>query len=196
MTMPTSGSGTSETVANPDGTFIEYTYFEPDEEKMKDLSQDLFSKNWNKIVFGPCIEGAVFEIRFAEEPRLSYCDGYLTVDLGHWHFHLCIGPHKNCPSEELRKNRPVARCGFFETRSGRNGGGRSWGLRMWNGYGDQLITVFLPSPFLSDDQQVLPVPQWERLNLYYNLRAKYLGEPGNFKPADASDINPFSSGYD
>jgi hypothetical protein len=92
-----------ETVENLDGTNTEYTYFEPTEEKMKGLAQDLFSKNWNKIVVGPCVEGAVFEIRFAAEPKLSYLDGYLTVDLGHWHFHLCLGPHKNCPSEELRK---------------------------------------------------------------------------------------------
>ena len=102
-----------ETVENLDGTNTEYTYFEPTEEKMKGLAQDLFSKNWNKIVVGPCVEGAVFEIRFAAEPKLSYLDGYLTVDLGHWHFHLCLGPHKNCPSEELRKNRPRCQMCLF-----------------------------------------------------------------------------------
>lgn len=186
-----------ETVENLGGTITEYTYFEPTEEKMKELSQDLFSKNWNKIVVGPCVEGAVFEVRFAEEPKLSYLDGYLTVDLGHWHFHLCIGPHKNCPSEKLRKNRPVAKCGFFEMRGGKCGGGRSWGLRLWNGFGDQLTTVFLPSPYLSDEQHVLPEPKWERLDLYYSLREKYLGEPKpeNFKPADAPDVNPFLNGH-
>jgi hypothetical protein len=199
MTQPTFESTVinRETVENPGGSFTDYTYFEPTEDKMKELSRDLFSKNWNKIVVGPCVEGAVFEIRFAEEPKLSYLDGYLTVDLGHWHFHLCIGPHKNCPSEELRKNRPVAKVGFFEMRSGKCGCIRSWGLRLWNGYGDQLTTVFLPSPFLSDEQQVLPVPQWERLDLYYSLREKYLGEPKleNFKPSGASDANPFLNGH-
>lgn len=186
-----------ETVENLDDTITEFTYFEPTEEKMKELSHDLFSKNWSKIVVGPCVEGAVFEVRFAEEPKLSYLDGYLTVDLGYWHFHLCMGPHKNCASEVLRKNRPVAKCGFFEMRSSKCGGGRSWGLRLWNGFGDQLTTVFLPSPFLSDAQQVLPEPQWERLDLYYSLREKYLGEPKpeNFKPTDALNVNPFLNGH-
>ena len=32
----------SETVENLGGTITEYTYFEPSEEKMKELSQDLF----------------------------------------------------------------------------------------------------------------------------------------------------------
>jgi len=186
-----------ETIDNRDGTITEYTYFEPREEKMKELSHDLFLKNWNKIVVGPCVEGAVFEIRFAAEPKLSYLDGYLTVDLGYWHFHLCIGVHKNCPFEELRKNRPVAKCAFFEMLGGKCGGARSWGLRLWNGFGDQLTTVFLPSPFLSDEQQVLPEPQWERLDLYYSLREKYLGElkPDNFRPLDVPNVNPFLNGH-
>jgi hypothetical protein len=34
-----------ETVENPGGTITEYTYFKPSEEKMKELSHDLFSKN-------------------------------------------------------------------------------------------------------------------------------------------------------
>ncbi len=60
-----------ETVENPGGTITEYTYFKPSKEKIKELSHDLFSKNWNKIVVFPCVEGAVFEIRFAAEPKLS-----------------------------------------------------------------------------------------------------------------------------
>ena len=47
---------------------------------------------------------------------------------------------------------------------------------MWNGFGEQMTTVFLPNPFLSDEQKI-PEPQWERLRLWYELREKYLGEP-------------------
>jgi hypothetical protein len=60
-----------------------------------------------------------------------------------------------------------------------------------------LTTVFLPSPFLSDEQQVLPEPHWDRLELYYSLREKYLSEPKreNFKPVNTPDVNPFLNGH-
>jgi hypothetical protein len=99
------------------------------------------------------------------------------VDLGHWHFHLCIGTHQGTPSPELAAKRRVARAAFFETRGAKCGGGRSWGLRLWNGFGEQMTTVFLLSPFLSEDLKVLKEPRWERLRLWYSLRETFLGEP-------------------
>ncbi|MGQ0593441.1 MAG: DUF7676 family protein [Gammaproteobacteria bacterium] len=166
-----------EIIDNPDGTTTEYTYFEPTEESMCVLVDILFKEHWADITVGPCIEGAVFEIRFQDPPKVSLFDGYLTVDLGHWHFHLCIGAHKGTPSPELAAKRRVARAAFFETRGGKCGGGRSWGLRLWNGFGEQMTTVFLPSPFLSEDLKVLKEPRWERLRLWYTLRETFLGEP-------------------
>src|SRR5262245_6793425 len=79
-----------ETIEQLDGAQRVLSYFEPTEEIMRVLVNDLFQHNWQRIVVGPCIEGAVFEVRFAQAPKLSYLDGYLTVDLGFWHFHLCI----------------------------------------------------------------------------------------------------------
>ena len=49
-------------------------------------------------------------------PCILYSDGYLTIDLGAWHFHLCVGPHSGSPSPELREKRPVAKAAFFERR--------------------------------------------------------------------------------
>lgn len=186
-----------ETMEQPDGTLRKLSYFVPTEETMQALSNDLFQHNWQRIVVGPCVQGSVFEVRFAEAPRLSYLDGYLTVDLGYWHFHLCIGPHQGTPSEELRRNRPVARIAFFEDYGRGCAGGQSWGIQMWNGFGDQMTTVFLPNPFLSDAQKILREPQWERLHLWYELRAKYLGEPmpEDYKPAEAPQENPFLKGH-
>jgi hypothetical protein len=177
-----------ETVENPDGTFTDLTYFEPAEEKMRRLVEILFKDHWAHITIGPCIEGAVFEIRFKEPPKISLLDGYLTVDLGHWHFHLCIGTHERARSEELARKRRVARIAFLETRGGRCGGGRTWALRLWNGFDEQMTTIFLPSPFLSDDSKVLEQPQWERLRLWYELRHAFLGEPrpSDFRPAEYS----------
>ena len=161
----------------PDDALTAYTYFAPEESVVADLVDELFVKNWSHIVVGPCIEGAVFEIRFAEPPQVRTSDGYLTVDLGPWHFHLCIGAHQGTPSEELRRVRPVNKVAFFERRGKGCGGGRSWGVRLWNGYGEQMTTVFLPNPWLTDDMQYLKTPDWNRLQLYYRLRQKFLGEP-------------------
>jgi hypothetical protein len=50
-------------------------------------------------------------------------------------------------------------------------------LRMWNGFDEQMTTVFLPNPRLSDEMKVLKEPQWERLRLWFELRHRFLGEP-------------------
>ena len=186
-----------ETIEQLDGTRRVLSYFAPTEETMQALAHDLFQHNWQRIVVGPCVQGAVFEVRFEKEPKLSYLDGYLTADLGHWHFHLCIGPHQGTPSEELRRKRPVAKIAFFEERGRVCARGRSWGVQMWNGFGEQMATVFLPNPFLSDEQKILREPQWERLRLWYALRTKYLGEPmpEDYKPTDAPNENPFLKGH-
>lgn len=170
---------------HPDDAVTAYTHFPPTEETMRALTQELFGTYWKSVVVGPCIEGAVFEINFQKPPEIRYSDGYLTVDLGPWHFHLCIGPHKGNSSEELRQKRPVAKVAFFERRGKGCAGGRSWGLKMWNGYGEQMTTVFLPNPQLSDDQQFLKTPDWSRLAAYYKLREQFLGEP---MPADYEQI--------
>jgi hypothetical protein len=170
---------------HPDDALTGYSYFAPSEAAMKDLVDELFVHNWPRIVVGPCIEGAVFEIVFKGPPEVRTSDGYLTVDLGAWHFHLCIAAHRGSTSEELRKKRPVAKIGFFERRGKGCAGGRSWGLRMWNGYGEQMTSVFLPNPRLTDDMQLLKQPDWGRLDLYYRLREKCLGEamPEDFQAA-------------
>jgi hypothetical protein len=166
-----------EVKREPDDALTAYSYFAPTESVLVELVEELFVKNWSHIVVGPCIEGAVFEIRFVEAPKIGTLDGYLTVDLGAWHFHLCIGPHKGTASEELRRVRPVHKVALFERRGKGCGGGRSWGVRLWNGYGEQMTTVFLPNPHLADDMRYLKTPDWSRLELYYQLRQKFLNEP-------------------
>jgi hypothetical protein len=171
-----------EILHHPDDAVTAFTYFDPTETVMKDLVEELFVHNWSRIIVGPCLEGSVFEVRFVEAPQVRIADGYLTVDLGPWHFHLCIGVHKGSSSEELRRMRPVSKIAFFERRGKGCGGGRSWGLRLWNGYREQMTTVFLPNTQLTDDMQFLKQPDWSRLDLYYRLREKFLGEsiPSDF----------------
>jgi hypothetical protein len=168
-----------------DDAVTAYTFFPHDEATMRALAQELFGTHWRSVVVGPCIEGAVFEVSFQAPPEIRYSDGYLTVDLGPWHFHLCIGPHRGTTSEELRQKRPVAKVGFFERRGKGCAGGRSWGLRMWNGYGEQMTTVFLPNPSIGDDHRLLKTPDWSRLETYYRLRSQFLSEP---MPADVEAV--------
>ena len=42
------------------------------------LCLDLLIDHWNEVVFGPCTEGAVFELKQKQQPfRVSMLDGYL-----------------------------------------------------------------------------------------------------------------------
>jgi hypothetical protein len=51
----------------------------------------------------------------------------------------------------------------------------SWGFRMFNGIGEQQLTVMLPNPFLDDDQCELVTPDWHRLACWDHLRERLLG---------------------
>jgi hypothetical protein len=187
-----------EVITQLDGNVTEYSYFEPTAITMDKLVRLLFEDHWRDITVGPCIEGAVFEVRFSEQPKLSMLDGYLTVNLGPWHFHLCIAEHKGNRSAELRKARQVARVALFETRGAGCGGGRSWGVRMWNGFGEQMTTVFLPNPRLSDEMKLLKEPNWDRLKLWYELRRQFLNEqpPANIAEAQGGWHQSNSNAFD
>ncbi len=177
---------TSTIEVSPDGTVTHYSFFEANETVLRELISDLFVNQWSKIVFGPIYEGAIFEIQFQETPKVTYSDGYLTADLGAWHFHLCLGQTKACSSEELREKRPAARAALYERKHSDGHGLRTWGLRLWNGYGEQMITILLPNAFLSDDRQkILKDAVWNKLELYYQLRNRLLGEsiPADYQAA-------------
>ena len=52
----------------------------------------------------------------------------------------------------------------------------SWGLRLLNGHDEQMITVFLPSPFLdATGHHRLREPDWSRLGLWDVIRHEFLG---------------------
>lgn len=98
---------------------------------------DLFGNHWQQIHFGLPVQGAVFEIRVTAAPeKISMLDGYLTVDFGTWHFHICIGEHKgsrNHPVDpELAYHRRIARAELYR-RMNQEGTLDSWGLRLFIG---------------------------------------------------------------
>lgn len=106
-------------------------------------------------------------------------DGYLTIAFGASHFHLCIGAHKgaaaNPTSPALARHRRTSRAKLYR-RLDRSGAPVSWGLRLFNGEGEQQITVLLPNPFLDQDSdKVLKMSGWDWLALWDQLRARWLG---------------------
>lgn len=143
------------------------------------LCKDIFENHWSSIHFGVLIQGAAWEIKAPSAPtRISLFDGYLTVDFGAWHFHICIGPHKgthrNPASPELAAWRRTRRAELYRHLDD-EGAPVSWGLRLFNGNDEQQMTVFLPNPFLSDELTPLHKPDWRRLALWDHLRKTCLG---------------------
>lgn len=158
-----------------DGGEIAYTPFSPETEKLIEFFQELFQHHWREITFGPCLNGAVYEIQLTSPPQsVVYKDGYLTIDTGPWHCHLCLGYPKGAP-EILAKRRQVTRAVFFESRN-KTCVPMSFGFRMWNGAGEQMISIFFPNPYLSDHLKSQKPPDWKRLQLWQSLKLKYTGD--------------------
>lgn len=177
---------------NLDGTRTEYFEVECSEARLLGILKDIFEEHWDQVIFGPCIEGAVFEGRFARRPQVSLLDGYATVQVEgseSWHFHLCIGPHRGSAGlptpPELAAWRRCARAAFFMNRD-RAGRPSAWGFRMWNGRGEQMLTVFFPNPWIDPARrQYVGTPDWSRLELWMKLREKWAAVPAEPPPARA-----------
>ncbi len=183
---------TASAIDNLDGTRTELFEIDCAEATLLALLREVFEEHWEQVIFGPCIEGAVFEGRFARRPRVSLLDGYVTVEVedgGSWHFHLCIGPHQGTPTlptpPALAEWRRCRRAAFFMDRD-RAGRRSAWGLRLWNGRGEQMLTVFFPNPWLDPvRQRYVATPDWSRLDLWMRLREHYAGVPAEPPPAVA-----------
>ena len=156
------------------------------ESALYELLTDLFENHWQEIVFGILIQGAAWEIQAPNRPEtVGLHDGYLTVDFGLWHFHICIGENKGSPSQPpdpaLKAHRRTSRAELYRQLS-ESGTPNSWGLRLYNGKDEQQLTVFLPNPFLTPEMKIAKHPDWSRLALWDHLRNRWLGlsEPDPF----------------
>ncbi|AWB08353.1 hypothetical protein A6A40_25285 (plasmid) [Azospirillum humicireducens] len=177
--MTTVTSVASRVVEEPGMGRVEIFTLPTDQDLLLALLKDAFEVWWRDIVFGSLVQGAVFEIRAPNAPRkVSLFDGYLTVDFGAWHFHVCIGPHRGTPRNpvdpELARIRRTARAEMYRVL-GADGAPRSWGLRLFNGKGDQQMTLFFPNPFLGENDRILKEPDWSRLSMWDRFRERYLG---------------------
>jgi hypothetical protein len=180
----------SQRVIDEDGHVVEIFPLSTDEGTLERVLRELFEVHWDKIVFGPIIQGAAWEFQAPHAPtHVGVLDGYLTVAFGAPHFHLCIGPTKgsrtNPTPPELAEHRRCSQAEFFR-RLDRGGTPSSWGLRLWNGHGEQQATIVFPNPFLSTDgTKVLREPDWSRLALWDEMRSRHLGIQGP-DPVDRS----------
>jgi hypothetical protein len=163
-----------------DGSAVDIFSLPVEEATLEALLRDLFENHWREITFGPIIEGAAYEFKAPSQPTyIGTCDGYLTIAFGAPHFHICIDAHKGAPSNPaspaLARHRRSSRAELYR-RLDRSGAPVSWGLRLFNGEGEQQITVLLPNPFLDQDSdRCLQTPEWSRLGLWDSLRARWLG---------------------
>lgn len=156
------------------GSTLEIFPLPVDEDTLLGLLTELFENWWEDIFFGTVVQGGAWEIAAPNPPeRIAMFDGYLTVDFGRWHFHLCIGEH-TASGPELGRIRRCAEAFLYRTIGG-DDTPVSWGLRLLNGEGTQIATVLLPNPFLSNRQEILPEPDWSRLACWDLLRERYLG---------------------
>jgi hypothetical protein len=176
-------SVTPQRMTDEDGHVVEIFPLPADEATLERLLRELFEVHWDKLVFGPIIQGAAWEFQAPHAPtHVGLLDGYLTVAFGASHFHLCIGPTQgprhNPTPEALARHRRCMRAEFFR-RLDRAGAPTSWGLRLWNGHDEQQATVVFPNPFLSaDGKRALKEPDWSRLALWDVLRFRYAGVKG------------------
>jgi hypothetical protein len=178
-----------ERFTDPDGHVVEVFRLPSDEVSLEAILRDLFEQHWRQITFGPIIQGAAWEIKAPHAPSyVGMMDGYLTVAFGISHFHLCIGktggPRHDPTPEALARHRRTARAELYR-RLDREGAPVSWGLRLLNGEGEQQVTILLPNPFLSPEDKLLKEPDWSRLALWDELRARWTGAAGP-DPADRS----------
>jgi len=155
-----------------DGTTTEYDEIPVDGDRVERLLRELLGQHREQITFGPIIQGAAWEIRFTAPPTLSMLDGYLTADTGAWHVHLCVGDTRGNGRPGLAQARRVARAAFFRTVGG-TCVPASYGLRLWNGLGEQMVTVLFSSPYLDDQLNRLPEPDFTRTALWEELRRRY-----------------------
>jgi hypothetical protein len=168
-------------VVEADGALCELFPLPADEATLEALLRELFVDHWQEITFGPIIQGAAYELKAPSPPTtFGTCDGYLTVAFGAPHFHICIGEHKgsasNPVSPELARHRRTGRAEAYR-RLDRTGAPVSWGLRLYNGAGEQQITILLPNPFLEPGtDKVSVVAEWSRLALWDQIRARWLGQ--------------------
>jgi hypothetical protein len=166
-------------VTEPGVGRLEVFRLDTSQEALLALLTDVFENHWRDVAFGPLVQGAVFEIRAPNAPqRISLLDGYLTVNFGAWHFHLCIGEHKGPGRDptpfDVAGHRRCKRAEMLRIL-GPGGAPSSWQMRFLNGRDEQMMTVFFPHPYITREDKIRKQPDWSQLAMWDKFRKTYLG---------------------
>lgn len=134
------------------------------------LCLELFQDHWAQITFGPCIRGAIYELQLAAKPEVFVHDGYVIVDLGAaGHLHLCIA--------SFDPTAACARIALFAGYTEVSDEPVSWGIRFWNGAGQQMLSVFMTAAGSAErDEHGIPVglqADERAVEIWQQLRARY-----------------------
>ncbi len=167
------------TIENSPGNREEIYALPIETDFLDELLRYIFETHWREIVFGPIIEGGAYEFRCPCAPRsISFSDGYLTVHFGGSHFHLCIGENKgsatNPTPAHQKQERRTSRAEMVRSFDD-HGAPIIWQLRLFNGQGVPQLNIFLPNPFLTNDDNVADSPDWSRLTVWDDIAVRYLG---------------------
>lgn len=129
-----------------------------DEKSLLDIVHLLFEQFWDDIWFGVIVEGAAWEVAAPNAPeKISMYDGYVTVDFGRWHFHLCIGEH-TASGPELGRLRRCTRAALYRSLDSTRPG--VLGAAVVQRPGRAAHDRPAPNPFLTRTQQLTPQPIW------------------------------------
>lgn len=143
----------------------------------------IFTNYWEQVIFGPDIPGAGYEMTCPQAPTfIDYSNGYLTMNFGEQHFHICLGTGGH-PYEGEKRNRLPGRAVIFR-RLDAVGAPISWGFEMWNQASHSMITVYFANPYADRGDKLIIPAQYERLEMWKDISQRYLGREND--PFDAS----------
>lgn len=144
-----------------------------DERSLLDLIRLCFNEYWDEIWFGILIEVPLGRSRRRTRPSASPATTGMRPSTS-------AAGTSTCASASIGKADPNsagsagARAELYR-RIGIDDHPTSWGVRLHNGRDEQMMTILLPNPFLTNVQQLREQPAWEQLELWNRLRATFLG---------------------
>ena len=177
----------SESEHRENGTLKREVWAVPLDEAFLDaFLRDVFERHFEGIRFGPMIQGAAYEWKCPGAPkRISLYDGYLTVMFDNGGTFTFASARTRARSRtrrrrSLRAHRRPSRAQIFRGYDS-DAKPLTWGFEMWNGKGENGLSIFFPSPFLGDDDSLLDTPDFSRLATWRSLASRWLGrEPEAF----------------
>jgi hypothetical protein len=167
-------------VTDPLGRVVAHHWELPtDTDYLQSFLTDLFERYWNRVTYGPILDGIAYEWTCPAAPdRFELNAGYFTIGFNGPHFHLCLGPGAVPDTPDGRKRMPgVAR--LFRSLDPR-GCPNSWGFELKDGAGRALMSIYFDNPFLTGPDRLAEAPEWHRLSMWRDIMWRYTGtQPGS-----------------